>query len=362
MIEENSSRSLIEATPHPRLAAGRVTLVYTMYHHLGDFVVMGGLLRKFDLLGVEFESLVAHRHSPHVCHFDGETAGRFVDVGSPAGLVRLRRMLRERRRAGRLVVGVPMAPGSLQAFAFFWMLKKLGAVDYIVDFNLINADILTPPRRRYIFDRHLAQAAEIFKRPEWLDDESMPLAMACPPILPRGPVPQIGFFPWSGRSGLPEFRWPEARWADLANRILSASDATLVLLGKDERFVPFEQAVRAQLPPEMQARFIARPAASVPALVDDLCGVAGLVTLNTSALHLAHALKLPAVALCGSTADFWLPEAAHIRIVRDSTGVLPASDRRVHDPLQPSLQHIPVDDVARACREHFALRGAAATP
>jgi hypothetical protein len=373
MIEENSPPNSREAMSPDRLAPGKVTVVYTMYHHLGDFIVMGALLRKFDLLGVGFESLVAHRHSPHVGFFEGNVPGRFFDVAGLAGLAALWRKLRARRREGRLVLGIPMAPGSVQAYAFFRGLKMLGALDYVVDFNLINADILTPPRRRYIFDRHLAQAAEIFKRPEWLADGAMPLAvgpaaaesLGYPSFLGdadfAGAVRRIGFFPWSGRSRLPEFQWPEARWAELARSILAGFDGEIVLLGKDAGFSAFERTLRAQLPPDMQRRFIGRPAQSVPALAADLRAMSGLVTLNTSALHIAHALKLRTVALCGSTAEFWLPEGDHIRLVRDAKGILPPSDRMVHDPLQPSLQHIGAGEVYDACRDHFALAGAGVT-
>jgi ADP-heptose:LPS heptosyltransferase len=374
MIEENSPPNLGEAMSPERLAAAKVIVVYTMYHHLGDFVVMGGLLRKFDLLGVGFESLVAHRGSPHAGSFEGGEVGRFFDVATLGGMVELRRKLRERRRAGGLVLGIPMAPGSVQAFGFFWMLKRLGALDYIVDFNLINADVLTPPRRRYIFDRHLAQAAELFKRPEWLEDLSMPLAVgAAAAKTPASPLflgdgesavapRRIGFFPWSGRGRLPEFRWPEARWAELAQLIFAQFDGEIVLLGKDDGFSRFEQALRARLPAEMRPRFIGRPAAAVPALVAELRELSGLVTLNTSALHIAHALQLPTVALCGSSLEIWLPEGDHIRPVRDAKGVLPPSDKAYHDSLQPSLQRIATAEVYNACRELFSFSGAGARP
>jgi ADP-heptose:LPS heptosyltransferase len=340
----------------------KVTVVYTMYHHLGDFVVIGGLLKKFDLLGVEFESLVAHQHSPHVTSFAGETEDRFFDVASVDGFFGLLAKLRRQKQEGRLIFGISMAPGSLQAFGFFWLLKKLGALTYIVDFNLINADVITPPRRRYIFDRHLAQAAELFQHPEWMEDASLPLAMASPAVTRRGSVRRIGFFPWSGRSWLPEFQWPESRWVALAKLILQNSDDEIALLGKDDGFFRFEQALRSQLPEAMRSRLISRPAASVPSLVASLQELDSLVTLNTSALHLAHALKLPVVALCGSSAEFWLPEGEHIRLVRDTKGLLPPSDKNYHDPLQPSLQRIDVTEVYSAFQELaqqvFVRRGA----
>jgi ADP-heptose:LPS heptosyltransferase len=357
MIDENSRPplGLQEGAlfPGARLVGKRVTAVYTLHDHLGDFVVMGGLLKKFDELGVDFESMVAHRGSPHISLFDGNAKDRFFDITSLGGLLGLVAKLRQRKAEGRLIFGVPMAPGSLQAFFFFWVLKKLGAVTHIVDFNLINADVLTPPRRRYIFDRHLAQVAELFKHPEWMEDATMPLAMACPAKTRSGTKQRIGFFPWSGRSWLSEFQWPESRWVELARLILESPETEIVLLGKDESFAHFEQAVSSQLPEELRSRWVSRPAASVPDLAASLRELDGLVTVNSSALHLAHALKLPLVALCGSSAEFWLPEGDHVRLVRDTKGVLPPSDLYAHDPLQPSLQRIEVPEVYRAFEQLF---------
>src|SRR6202142_1426082 len=202
MIDENS-KPQVDLQAGALFSRGKLdgkggTGVYTMQHHLGDFVVIGALLKKFDLLEVEFESLVAHRHSPHVSCFEGKEQDRFFNIASIGGLLDLIAKLRRQKQEGRLIFGTPMAPGSLQAFFFFWILKKLGALTYIVDFNLINADALTPPRRRYIFDRHLAQAAELFQHPEWMEEPDMPLALACPARPGYRPSRRIGFFPWSG--------------------------------------------------------------------------------------------------------------------------------------------------------------------
>jgi ADP-heptose:LPS heptosyltransferase len=344
-----------------KLDGRQVTVVYTMFHHLGDFVVLGGLLKKFDLLKVEFESLVAHQNSTYVSSFDGDAQGRFFNIATIGGLFRLIAKLRQQKKQGRLIFGIPMAPGSIQAFCFFWILKKLGALTYIVDFNLINADIITPPRRRYLFDRHLAQAAELFKHAEWMEDTSMPLAFALPAGTRSPSVRQIGFFPWSGRSWLPEFQWPESHWTALAKMIFDTTDVEIVLLGKDKKFTQFEQRLRSQLTDQMQKRFVARPSASIEALAASLREMDGIITLNTSALHLAHALKLPTIALCGSSAEFWLPEADHVQLVRDTKGVLPPSDQYHHDPLQPSLQNIEVEEVYAAFKQ-LSQKWAAESP
>jgi len=337
--------------PHPQsgpLDLSKVTLVYTMYNHLGDFIVMGGLLRKFDLLGAECESVAAHQGSPHIPLFPGRGEDRFFNICTVEGLVRLIGHLRRRKAEGFTIFGLPMAPGSLQAFAFFWFLKKLGALTYIVDFNLINADLITPPRRRYIFDRHLAQAAEILRRPEWMEECALPPVVAAPAVKTARQRWRIGLHPWSGRGSLPEFQWPDSHWLALAKLILQDPRFEVALVGRDDRFSTLERFLRSQLPGEARDRFISRPAASVEDLAASLQELDCLVTVNTAALHLAHAMKKPLVALCGSSAEMWLPEGDHVRLVRDARGVLPPSDKYWHDPLQPSLQRIEVPEVYAA--------------
>jgi ADP-heptose:LPS heptosyltransferase len=203
----------------------------------------------------------------------------------------------------------------------------------------------------------LAQAAELFKRPGWTDDFSMPPAIVTADPVARSLNRRIGFFPWSGRSRLPEFQWPESRWLELAKLVLASPDCEVALLGKDPGFARFEQALRSRLPVEMQRRLISRPAESVRTLAASLRELDCLVTLNTSALHLAHALKLPVVALCGSSAEFWLPEGNHVRLVRDFRAALPPSDQAYHDLLQPSLQRIEVAEVYGAFQELSATLG-----
>jgi ADP-heptose:LPS heptosyltransferase len=335
------------------LDSSRVTFVYTMFHHLGDFVVMAGLLRKFDLLLVEFESVVAHKNSAYVSLFCGKIEDRFFDIATIGGLFNLVRKLRKQKKSGKIIFGLPMAPGSIQAYFFFWFLKKLGALTYIVDFNLINADVLTPPKRRYIFDRHLAQAAEIMKRPEWLNDTGMPLGIIGNTNKKNRTIPRVGFYPESARAWLPEFRWPDTNWIELAGMILQNPDCEISLIGRDKTFGELAQAFRSSLPEERRNRFSSLPCSSVEELLKAIESLDFLVTVNTSALHLAHALKVPLIALCGSSAEIWLPEGDHIRIIQDMTGALPPSDKYWHDPLQPSLQRIKVLDVYDAFVDIF---------
>ncbi len=112
-------------------------MLYSMYHHLGDFAVIGGLLKKFDLLEVEFESLVAHRNSPHVSSFDGLTTDRFFNVATFDGVLRLDREVAAAKRGGASDPGDSNGPGFTPGLLFLLDLKKLGALTYIVDFNLI---------------------------------------------------------------------------------------------------------------------------------------------------------------------------------------------------------------------------------
>jgi hypothetical protein len=133
MIDENSKQPIgLQAgalSSQGKLDGKRVTVVYTMYHHLGDFAVIGGLLKKFDLLEVEFESLVAHRHSPHISSFEGNSKDRFFNIATIGGFLGLIAKLRRQKQQGRLIFGDPHGSGIPSGFFLLLDFKKTGRPD-----------------------------------------------------------------------------------------------------------------------------------------------------------------------------------------------------------------------------------------
>ena len=122
-------------------------LLYTMTSGLGDFIVMSDLMRKVERLIPETRCMIAHRGNPHVNLWSYDPPyKRFFNVYQPNQLSKLILTLKKAKKNNFTIFGLQMAPGSIQGFLFHLFLKKLKALDFIVDFNLINADIITPAK------------------------------------------------------------------------------------------------------------------------------------------------------------------------------------------------------------------------
>ena len=119
-------------------------LLYTMTNALGDYLIMGDVMRKAKRLLPKSHCLMVHRGNSNIKQWpDGPSTEIFYNVYSPAEMISLTGFLTKKRKEGYIVFGLQMSPGSLQGFALHRWLKLLGALDYIVDFNLINADLIT---------------------------------------------------------------------------------------------------------------------------------------------------------------------------------------------------------------------------
>ena len=101
---------------------------------------------------------MVHRDNKHVEHWpDGDCQNIFFNIYSSREILRFIKSLRSLHQQGYVIFGMQMSPGSLQGFMMHSFLKKIGVLDYIVDFNLINASIITPPKGEYILQLHLNQ-------------------------------------------------------------------------------------------------------------------------------------------------------------------------------------------------------------
>jgi ADP-heptose:LPS heptosyltransferase len=238
-----------------------------------------------------------------------------------------------------------MAPGSLQGFLFFSLLKRLGLLHYVVDFNLINADIITPPRGDYILDLHLNQVADLTRLP--VPRQPCPIVRRGARRSGKGRV--IGLHPWSRRGHQESFVWQKEKWLEIVRLLLSQyADAEVVVFGKDDGFDSFSSFLKADLGSE---RLVFTPSANVPQLVETIAGLDLLVSVNTAVVHIGHGLATPMVILCGPSLDLWVPKGDSVRAVRDAEAIFQAPDSYLEDPRFCTIQRINVQQVAAACRE-----------
>jgi len=321
-------------------------LAYTMTNGLGDYLVMGDLIRKAEACLPDTRCIIIHRGNPYVDLWPEETIGkRFFDVYSLHQLSALANLLRRVRLNGTRVFALQMAPGSMQGFLFYVLLKWLKLIDYIVDFNLINADIITPPPAgAYILHLHLDQLRQLFKCrfPDNLPRLELPLRFSCEEKNGHDLL-LVGIHPWTRRSSQ-YLMWQDDKWLDVAEHLI-ACGATPVLFGKDKRFNEFGRKLIDKFGRE---KVLLKPSSTVNELVQTINSFSLLVSLNSSVIHIAYARNIPAVVLSGPHLAIWTPKDSGIVEIRDQHALYPPSDERKADDVIPKVSEIPVDEVTSA--------------
>jgi len=323
-------------------------LIYTMTSGLGDFIVMGDLMGKVERSIPGAKCLIVHRNNPHIGLWpDTDTTTKFFSVYSPGGFLRLIHTVRRYQKEGYTIFGLQMAPGSLQGFFFFSLLKNLGLINYIVDFNLINADIITPPRGTYILDLHLNQVATLFKTsiPSEFYDLELPLNHPFKTTKDREDKQVIGIHPWSRRGSHKNFIWPMEQWLDLIQSLmLKYNDMEFLIFGRDRGFKKFQNFFGAQGSLD-QTRLNFACSSTVYELVDTIDGIDSLITVNTAVVHIGHALQKQMFILNGPSLDIWIPKGISAHIIRDRQALFQASDKWEKDTNFGSIDRIELKDV-----------------
>jgi len=324
-------------------------ILYTMFSGLGDFIVMYNAKKMAEAsLGVRV--FVAHRRNPYIYNLALEKRRDYFDIYSPLQLLSLKKVLTLDVSGERL--GIQQAPGSVQGYTFLSFMKKIDAVDYIVDFNLINADIRTPPRGEYILEIHGNQLKDLFKK-------EIPLSLELPfkpePVeLPEG-NPLVAINPLSGRIRCNTYTWPYYKWKDLLT--------DLIEMEKDVRFLLILKGERGKIYRELEKAFPGRvktySSLSLGKLVYLLKKCDLFLTVNSGPAHVAHFLRKKTVILSGPTLDLWNPSGSHIRVVRDEEARFPPSEQCRKAPGVPSVCNICAKDVMGAVTDLLGERSMA---
>lgn len=328
------------------LKESKIILLYTMTGALGDFIIMSDVMRKAQLLLPQAQCLMAHRNNPHL-HLWRKEENRefpFYNIYDPVQILKLILALKKFRQKGFLIFGLQMMPGSLQGFFLHQLLKELGALHYIVDFNLINADIITGVEGGYIFDCHLNQLKSVFKLD--IPVEYYQLRLPCELFVMGKPKQnlKIGIHPWTRRGKLENFVWSDDNWLNLIQTLLKQESNELIIFGKDQLFDSFKNFVVQNLndptPP-----IVFKQSDSVLELIETVAGLDMLISVNSSVVHIGHALNKKMVVLSGPNFMPWVPKGPNIKTVLDLQAVFPGSDKCTQDLNFPSNKRITLDQV-----------------
>lgn len=335
-----------------KLRTLKPAVAFTMTSGLGDALIIGDVVRKFLRECPDAECLMLHRNNRHLALWADEFGDRvrYFNVYSPRYLLGLARHLKFLSNHGVTTFGIQMAPGSLQGHFFYRVLKTFSLIDYLVDFNLINADVITPPQGDYIFDWHLNQLATLLGITFSEQDFRLDLPGCLLPTA-RGQRTEtalrVGVHPWSRRGEQGDFTWPFARWEELISRLQRRYKCDIVVFGRDRGFEKFRRQLGENRLIDVE-RVIFEPSSDVSGFVNSVCQLDFLVSVNTAAVHVAHALGLPSVVLCGPSLDIWIPKGSNVIALRDPEALFVGADRAMNDPRFGSVEKIHVDDVFEA--------------
>ncbi len=333
----------------------KALLLYTMTGGLGDLVVMGDLVLKIERQHPGVRCLLVHRGNPHVHLWDADNAGeRFFNVYRPGEMFHLIRTLGTFGLRGYRRLGLQMAPGSLQGYALHRLLQRMGRIDYVVDFNLINADIITPRRGEYILDIHLNQAAELLGTEFAPESSVLSIPFGVPAEVRKSAVsvPRVGIHPWSRRGSFRDFVWPLECWTEVVEQLVE-NGVEVVLFGKDVQFYELQRHLEAKRRGK-GGMFFGSPSASVPELIATMGTLDLLVTVNTAVVHLGLALNKPMVILNGPSLPLWTPRGSSVLVVGDDDALFPGNDRPMDNALFPSIHRIPLERVLTAIDSQLA--------
>jgi heptosyltransferase-3 len=240
---------------------------------------------------------------------------------------------------------------SIEARALAGFFARRGALDadladYFSEFDLIvsylydpdgifrenvqqctTAEFIVGPHRPD--ERERVHACKVYLRP--LERLAIFDADAVPRLTMGEVAAEPGPLAMHPGSGSERKNWPESRWADLLERLLSTTPYALLLVGGEaegERL----QRLSAALPP---TRVRVAQSLPLPELARRLQSCAAFVGHDSGISHLAAALGLPGLVLWGdSTEEIWRPPQSNIVVLRNPGGL---GAMRVEDVLGPLL-------------------------
>jgi heptosyltransferase-1 len=167
-----------------------------------------------------------------------------------------------------------------------------------------------PPEARHVIDLNLSLLTALAIEPPWGDqpDARDLLARHCP-AWPGARRAQVVLLPGTGRR---RKTWPVARLADLARRCASEGIPAVVAWGPGERDVA--ELVARSAGPGVEVA----PPTTLIELAVLLAGSAAVVGGDTGPLHLAAALRVPAVGIYVATDPVRNgPRGPCVRVIRD---------------------------------------------
>lgn len=272
---------------------------------IGDFIltlpVLAALRRQFP--GVHLEVL----GYPHI-----------VQLALVGGLVDRVQSIEARALAGFFARGGTLEPDLADYFSEFdLIISYLYDPDAIFQTNVARcsvAQFITGPHRPD--EAQGIHASRVYLQPL----ERLAIFDADPvPRLALDPRPSpLNLLALHPGSGSEKKNWPEQKWAELLQHLLTATAFRLLLVGgeaESERL----QRLAAALPP---TRVVVAQSIPLPELARRLQNCLAFVGHDSGISHLAAALGLPALILWGESVEaIWRPPHERVLLLKSRAGL-----------------------------------------
>lgn len=291
-------------------------------------IIRGGAIGDFILTLPVFAALRSHlpKAQLHVLGYR-----HIAQLALAGGLVDEVRPIESRALAGFFARNGTLTPELQEYFASFAVI-----VSYLYDPDeFFQSNVARCSKAQFIVGPHRPDdAAKIHASDVLLKPlERLAVFGADPvPRLSLNPQPpalnQIALHPGSGSE---RKNWPEPKWAELLNRLITASDARLLLVGGEAEGDRLER-LASRLPAPRVEVIRNLP---LPELGHRLATSTAFVGHDSGITHLAGALGLPGLVLWGETVrEVWAPRNPCLSVLAHERGLDGLETETVFDALE----------------------------
>ena len=285
-------------------------------------MIRGGAIGDFILT---LPAIAALRRQFPAAHLEVLGYPHIAQLALAGGLANRVQSIEARALAGFFARGGDLAEALADYFSEFdLILSYLYDPDWVFQTNVSRctaAQFIVGPHRADETAR--LHAAEAYLQPlqhlAIFDADPIPRLPLVPRTPPLNPQPStsdlLALHPGSGSE---RKNWPEAKWAELLQRLLSSTGFDLLIVGGEaegERL----QRLAAALPP---ARCQVAQSLPLADLARRLAGCRAFIGHDSGISHLAAAVGLPGVVLWGDTVEeVWRPPSEKVVVLRHPAGL-----------------------------------------
>jgi heptosyltransferase-2 len=281
-------------------------------------IIRGGAIGDFILT---IPAIAAIRRQFPDAHLEVLGYPHIIQLAQAGGLVNRVQSIEARALAGFFARHGSLEPDLADYFSEFdIILSYLYDPDDIFRTNIgrcSTAQFIVGPYRPN--ERETRHATKVYLQPlerlAIFDADHLPRLKIGAPANKQDAVSTVALHPGSGSE---KKNWPEEKWADLLQHLVSSTDFHLLLVGGEaegERL----QRLAAALPPKRTRVAQSLPLAELARLLQE-CNV--FVGHDSGISHLAAAVGLPGVVLWGNSVEaVWRPPHEEIVVLKNPGGI-----------------------------------------